>query len=390
MFNILKHLRESNKYSQEEVAEKLGITRQSYIKYEKNIQINDLTLIKKLASFYDVDYSCFIENKLIEEYSYNIIDKSESKTSKEELRIDIPMENIEKFKQVFLYILKKVGAKPNVGQTVLYKLLYFIDFDYYELFETQLMGLRYIKNHYGPSPVAFTKLVKEMEDKGIGRPATYTPTITLLASRNYTEKDGKELKPTDLGVSVVDFLEKYFSNVINVKFTAQMETNLDKIAEEGIEWQNVIKDFYTDFAKELVVADKESVKIKVAPKPTDEVCDKCGSPMVIRTGKFGEFLACSNYPTCKNVVSMNKPKEVAKCPKCGKPVLERKSKKGAVYYGCSGYPDCDFISWEIPLEEKCPKCNSYLTYKTVYGNIRKKCSKDGCDYTVTIPKEKKE
>lgn len=241
-------------------------------------------------------------------------------------------------------------------------------------------------------PARFTEatLVKEMEDKGIGRPATYTPTITLLASRNYTEKDGKELKPTDLGVSVVDFLEKYFSNVINVKFTAQMETNLDKIAEEGIEWQNIIKEFYTDFAKELVVADKDSVKIKIAPKPTDEVCEKCGSPMVIRTGKFGEFLACSNYPTCKNVVSMNKPKEVSKCPKCGKPVLERKSKKGAVYYGCSGYPDCDFISWEIPLEEKCPKCSSYLTFKTVYGNIRKKCSNEGCDYTITIPKEKKE
>lgn len=241
-------------------------------------------------------------------------------------------------------------------------------------------------------PARFTEatLVKEMEDKGIGRPATYTPTITLLASRNYTEKDGKELKPTELGVSVVDFLNKYFSNVINVKFTAQMESNLDKIAEEGIEWQKVIKDFYDDFAKELVVADKDSIKVKIAPKQTDEICEKCGSPMVIRTGRFGEFLACSNYPACKNVVSMNKPKEVAKCPKCGKPVLERKSKKGAIYYGCGGYPDCDFISWEIPLEEKCPKCNSYLTYKTVYGNIRKKCSKEGCDYTVTIPKDKKE
>lgn len=254
-----------------------------------------------------------------------------------------------------------------------------------------LEELKSVKKTTRP-PSRFTEatLVKEMEDKGIGRPATYTPTITLLASRNYTEKDGKELKPTELGMSVVDFLEKYFSNVINVKFTAQMESNLDKIAEEGIEWQNVIKDFYSDFAKELVVADKDSVKVKVAPKPTDEVCDKCGKPMVIRTGKFGEFLACSNFPACKNIVSMNKPKEVAKCPKCGKLVLERKSKRGAVYYGCSGYPDCDFISWEIPLEEKCPKCSSYLTYKTVYGNIRKKCSNEKCDYTVTIPKEKKE
>ncbi len=241
-----------------------------------------------------------------------------------------------------------------------------------------------------PSRFTEATLVKEMEEKGIGRPATYTPTITVLASRNYTEKDGKELKPTSLGMSVVDFLEKYFSNVINVKFTAQMESNLDKIAEEGIEWQSVIKDFYTDFAKELVAADKDSVKIKVEPKQTDQVCEKCGSPMVIRTGKFGEFLACSNYPTCKNVASLNKLKEVAKCPKCGKPVYERKSKKGAIYYGCSGYPECDFISWEIPLDEKCPKCNSYLTYKTIYGNIREKCSNTSCDYTITIPKDKKE
>ena len=241
-----------------------------------------------------------------------------------------------------------------------------------------------------PSRFTEATLVKEMEEKGIGRPATYTPTITVLASRNYTEKDGKELKPTSLGMSVVDFLEKYFSNVINVKFTAQMESNLDKIAEEGIEWQSVIKDFYTDFAKELVAADKDSVKIKVEPKQTDQVCEKCGSPMVIRTGKFGEFLACSNYPTCKNVASLNKLKEVAKCPKCGKHVYERKSKKGAIYYGCSGYPECDFISWEIPLDEKCPKCNSYLTYKTIYGNIRKKCSNTSCDYTITIPKDKKE
>ena len=241
-----------------------------------------------------------------------------------------------------------------------------------------------------PSRFTEATLVKEMEEKGIGRPATYTPTITVLASRNYTEKDGKELKPTSLGMSVVDFLEKYFSNVINVKFTAQMESNLDKIAEEGIEWQSVIKDFYTDFAKELVAADKDSVKIKVEPKETDQVCEKCGSPMVIRTGKFGEFLACSNYPTCKNVASLNKLKEVAKCPKCGKPVYERKSKKGAIYYGCSGYPECDFISWEIPLDEKCPKCNSYLTYKTIYGNIREKCSNTSCDYTITIPKDKKE
>ena len=226
-----------------------------------------------------------------------------------------------------------------------------------------------------------------MEDKGIGRPATYTPTVTVLASRNYFEKEGKELKPTSLGFSVVEFLEKYFSNEINVKFTAQMESDLDTIAEKGIEWQKVIADFYKDFVKELSVADKESVRIKVDPKPTDKICDKCGSPMVIRTGRFGEFLACSNYPACKNIVSLNKPKEVGICPKCGKPVLERKSKKGSIYYGCSGYPECDFISWEIPLQEKCPKCDHYLTAKYTANGMRKKCSNNECDYTVTVPKD---
>lgn len=227
MFNILKHLRESNKYSQEEVAEKLGITRQSYIKYEKNIQINDLTLIKKLASFYDVDYSCFIENKLIEEYSYNIIDKSESKTSKEELRIDIPMENIEKFKQVFLYILKKVGAKPNVGQTVLYKLLYFIDFDYYELFETQLMGLRYIKNHYGPSPVAFTKLVKEMEDNN---------ELEIIKTKRFDRDMTKYLPLIEPNLDLLSARELEHIDKILAKHSDKSAKELSEFSHKDIPW----------------------------------------------------------------------------------------------------------------------------------------------------------
>ena len=165
MTNILKYLRELNNYSQEELAEKLGITRQSYIKYEKTGIINDVALVKKIAELFDVDYSCIIENKIPKEYSYNIVGKS-SYEKESDMRINIPINNIEKFKQVFLYILNKVGAKPNIGQTVLYKLLYFIDFDYYELYEEQLMGLKYIKNTYGPTPVDFAKIVKEMENDG--------------------------------------------------------------------------------------------------------------------------------------------------------------------------------------------------------------------------------
>ena len=161
MVNVLKYLRVSNNYSQEELAEKLNITRQSYIKYEKN-GVNDISLIKKIAQLFDVDYSCIIENKLPKEYSYNIVEKEPICANEEKLRINIPINNIQKFKQVFLYILNKVGAKPNIGQTVLYKLLYFIDFDYYELYEEQLMGLKYIKNTFGPTPVDFAKIIKDM------------------------------------------------------------------------------------------------------------------------------------------------------------------------------------------------------------------------------------
>lgn len=164
--SILKELRTSAKLSQDELARKLEISRQTYNKYENLEAKPTLEAVEKLAKFFDVDYACIIDNKMPTKYSYNIVGEKEVAKETNDIRINIPIENIEKFKQVFLYILKKVGAKPNVGQTVLYKLLYFIDFDYYELFETQLMGLKYIKNTYGPTPVDFVKLTKEMEKAG--------------------------------------------------------------------------------------------------------------------------------------------------------------------------------------------------------------------------------
>ena len=229
-----------------------------------------------------------------------------------------------------------------------------------------------------PSRYTEATLVKEMEDKGIGRPATYAPTVALIANRNYTEKNGKELVPTELGFSVVELLEKYFKDIINVKFTANMESQLDDIAEKGEDWHIVIENFYKDFVKLLEVADKDSVKVKVEPKPTNEVCEKCGKPMVIRTGKYGEFMACSNYPACKNIKSIEK--VVSKCPKCGGDVLEKHSKKGKIFWGCRNYPKCDFVSWEQPTSLRCPKCNSYLTVKTVYGKNRYTCLNKECDY----------
>lgn len=165
MFNILKYLREEKSLSQDDLASALGLSRQTISKYENGEANFTLDIIKKLSQFFDVDYSCFIDNKPPVRPEYNIIE-GQKVTEEQEIRIDIPQENISKFKQVLLYILNKVGAKPNVGQTVIYKLLYFIDFDYYEIFEEQLMGLKYIKNTYGPTPIDFAKLIQEMEKDG--------------------------------------------------------------------------------------------------------------------------------------------------------------------------------------------------------------------------------
>ncbi len=235
-------------------------------------------------------------------------------------------------------------------------------------------------------PYRYTEasLIKEMEDKGIGRPATYTPTIMLLVNRNYTEKDGKYLKPTELAFKVDELLRKYFSRIINVKFTADMEDKLDQVADSGTVWQSVVEDFYKLFVEELKVADKDGTSFKEPPKETDIVCEKCGHKMVIRKGRFGEFIACGNFPACKNILSTNK--SVGKCKKCDGNVVEKRSKKGTIFYGCSNYPKCDFVSWELPLDENCPKCKSYLTSKTTYGNLRKKCSNTSCDYTEIVKK----
>jgi len=214
-------------------------------------------------------------------------------------------------------------------------------------------------------------LVKEMEDKGIGRPATYTPTITLLTSRKYVGKEGKYLVPTEIGERLIGFLIKGYEGLFNVHFTADMEEKLDLIANEGLDYLSVMKKF-NDYLEKLVGKPYE-------PESTGIKCDKCGHEMVKRVSKYGEFIACSNYPKCKNIQAVVK--VVAKCPKCGGDVIERKSKTGKIFYGCNGYPKCNFISWEIPVEKKCPKCDSYMTQKELYGKLRVKCSNEQCDYT---------
>ena len=233
-------------------------------------------------------------------------------------------------------------------------------------------------------------LIKAMEENGIGRPATYTPTITILSTRKYVEKDGKALKPTKLGFDVTDLLQKYFANIINIDFTAQMEDQLDKIASKKQEWHNLIAGFYEKFLPKLKIANGDnSVAIeRDEPIVSDVVCDKCGAMMVIKTGRYGKFLACPNYPKCKNIKSLaEQPKAVAKCPKCGKTVFERKSKKGKIYYACEDNTNCKFISWDLPLEEKCPKCDCHLTLHETKNNMIKACSNESCDYRQITKKQ---
>ena len=199
-------------------------------------------------------------------------------------------------------------------------------------------------------PARYTEasLVDAMEKEGIGRPATYNQTVTTLSSRKYIEKDGKSLISTDLGRSVVDLLNKFFENIMDIGFTAQMEDNLDEIEYSGKEWKKVVSEFYDGFEKELRVALQDHTKVDKAPDEVSDVkCDKCGTMMVIKTGKFGKFLACPNFPKCRNTKTLEEPAVVvAKCPKCGKDVKKLKTKTGKFFYGCEGYPDCEFKSWE--------------------------------------------
>jgi DNA topoisomerase-1 len=184
------------------------------------------------------------------------------------------------------------------------------------------------------------------------------------------------MKPTELGEKLMAFLVKGYDGLFNTTFTADMETKLDQIANEGIEYLAVVKKFNT-YLERLVGQ-------PVEPEHTGIKCEKCGHEMVKRVSKYGEFLACSNYPNCKNIQSIVK--VVGHCPKCKGDVIERKSKSGKVFFGCNNYPKCDFISWEIPLDESCPKCGAYLTQKELYGKMRKKCSNEKCDYSISEKK----
>lgn len=229
-------------------------------------------------------------------------------------------------------------------------------------------------------PARYTEasLVKAMEEKGIGRPATYAATITILTARNYCTKEGRYLVPTELGTKITEYLEKFFRGVINVKFTAHMENRLDDIAENKDDWHSVVDSFWNGFKDLLEKADASSVTMKSQPIETDIVCEKCGHKMVIREGRYGKFLGCSNFPKCRNIKPYedSEKKPVGKCPQCGKNVYALKTKRGKTFYACEDKEGCNFMSWDIPTGDKCPQCGKYLIKK----GKKIKCS--SCSYEV--------
>jgi DNA topoisomerase-1 len=244
-----------------------------------------------------------------------------------------------------------------------------------------LLGI-YPEQHFTQPPPRYTEatLIKALEEKGIGRPSTYAPILSTIQERFYVERlPDRKLKPADLGFIVNDLLVKHFPNEIDVGFTAQMEEQLDKVAEGAANWVQVLRDFYAPFKQTLDRATLEMPEVALPVETTNEVCDKCGAPMVVKRGRFGKFIACSAFPKCKNTrnlaASGGSANTGVQCPECKQgEIVEKKSKKGRIFYSCNRYPDCRFALWDKPVKEPCPRCNSLMTQK---GKSGVKCTKCG-------------
>lgn len=236
------------------------------------------------------------------------------------------------------------------------------------------------KQHFTQPPPRYSeaRLVKTLEELGIGRPSTYAPTLDTIQKRGYVTLDAKRFVPTELGGIVNAAVNQYFSDITNAEFTAKMEQSLDHIEVGEIPWVTVIDEFYKDFEKHLKVADEEMEKIEIKDEPAGEDCEKCGSPMVYKMGRYGKFMACSNFPDCRNTKAIIKPIGVT-CPLCKEgEVVERKSKKNRIFYGCDRYPECEYISWDKPISRPCPKCESTLVEKRLKKGLQIQCTE--CDY----------
>ncbi|SHE33385.1 DNA topoisomerase I [Tissierella praeacuta DSM 18095] len=236
--------------------------------------------------------------------------------------------------------------------------------------------------HFTQPPPRYTEasLIKTLEELGIGRPSTFSPTISTILAREYVVLDKKSFMPTELGVLVNDLLIEYFKDIVNEEFTAELEESLDEIAEGELHWVKVVENFYKDFELFLKKAEEEIKEIEIKDEVSDEICEKCGRNMVIKHGRFGKFLACPGYPECKNTKAIVDELNV-KCPQCNGNIVKRKSKKGRVFYGCSNYPECNFVSWDEPVEEKCPQCGGIMVEKRNKKEIIVKCMDKECGYT---------
>ncbi len=240
------------------------------------------------------------------------------------------------------------------------------------------------KQHFTQPPAHFTEasLVKALEEQGIGRPSTYAPTITTILARHYIVKENKNLYVTELGAVVNDIMLQSFPSIVDVTFTANLESLLDMVGEGSVEWKTVIRNFYPDLDEAVIAAEKELENVTVQEEISDEVCDVCGRNMVVKYGPHGKFLACPGFPDCRNTKPYYEKIGVA-CPKCGKEVVIKMSKKGRRYYGCIDNPDCDFMSWAKPSQKKCPECGSYMVEK----GSKLICAAEGCGYVENRPQE---
>jgi len=250
--------------------------------------------------------------------------------------------------------------------------------------EGQLLRVKGLEGnqHFTQPPPRYTEatLIKALEENGIGRPSTYAPTISTITARMYVERDGKQLKPTGLGIVTTELMKEHFKHIVDAKFTAKMESDLDDVEKGTKDWVNSLRDFYEDFEKALTDAEvaMEGKRVRVPSEETDEICEVCGKNMVIKIGRFGKFLACSGFPECTNTKKIVQSTK-GNCPLCGSKIILKKSKKGRNFYGCEGYPNCNFMTWYAPVEDNCPKCGSTLFKKG--GKAGKLiCEKPDCGY----------
>lgn len=249
--------------------------------------------------------------------------------------------------------------------------------------EGQVLKLQKLRpeQHFTQPPPRYTEamLVKTLEEKGIGRPSTYAPIIDIIQKRGYVEKENGRFKPTELGEIVVNIMQEFFKDIVDVDFTAEMEDQLDRIESGEEKWQKVIESFYIPFENELKSAEKAIEKVKIEDEVTDEKCELCGRNMVIKNGRYGKFLACPGFPECKNTKPLVE--EIGtKCPHCGGNVVVRRTKKGRIFYGCANYPTCKFVSWDKPSGSQCPECGSYMVIKKTKDGEIEVCSNKECDF----------